>query len=305
MIGARKREIDDLFAIKPVSPYEEMIAYESIWAIGGMTEKTVAALFSGGGRPSDVWAELTADKLDGALEILRANVEIHLQSKLGRFSVSLHGDYQYPVSLRDADHPIDLFYYKGDLDIVNSPCVSVVGARKCSEEGAARARKLAKGLVERGVTVVSGLAAGIDTAALSSAISNGGAVIAVIGTPIDEYYPPENKKLQDHIAETRLLISQVPFYRYHKEPYNNRRHYFPRRNVTMAALSQATVIVEASDTSGTLTQARAALKQGRKLFILNSCFENPTISWPARYEKQGAIRVRELEDIFQHLGLQE
>lgn len=303
MIGARKREIDDLFAVQAVSPYDEMVAYESIWAIGGMTEKTIAVLFAEGRRPSDVWTDLVADSRDGALEGLKTTVEQYLQTKLGRFSISLHGDYQYPASLRDAEYPIDLFYYKGDLDIVNSPSVSVVGSRDCSEEGAARARRLAKALVERGVTVVSGLAAGIDTAALSSAIAHGGGVIAVIGTPIDEYYPKENQKLQDTIADTRLLISQVPFFRYRNEPFQHRRYYFPRRNVTMAALSQATIIVEASDTSGTLTQARAALKQGRKLFILNSCFEKSSITWPARFEKQGAIRVREIDDIFQHLEL--
>src|ERR1019366_8913989 len=108
---------------------------------------------------------------------------------------------------------------------------------------------------------------------------------------IDEYYPKENRDLQDLIAKSHLLVSQVPFYRYATEPFRSRRNYFPQRNETMSALSEATIIVEASDTSGTLTQARAALEQKRKLFILDSCFERPDITWPRRFEARGAIRV--------------
>ena len=85
------------------------------------------------------------------------------------------------------------------------------------------------------------------------------------------------------------------------EPFSARKYYFPRRNATMSALSQATVIVEASERSGTLTQARAAINQGRKLFILNSCFEDTKISWPRKYEAKGAIRVRDIDDILKVL----
>jgi DNA processing protein len=80
------------------------------------------------------------------------------------------------------------------------------------------------------------------------------------------------------------------------------RFFFPERNVTMSALTEATIIVEAGETSGTLTQARAALYQGRKLFILNSCFEREDLTWPARFEAQGAVRVREPDDIWKALG---
>ncbi|EFK6515218.1 DNA-processing protein DprA, partial [Escherichia coli] len=96
-------------------------------------------------------------------------------------------------------------------------------------------------------------------------------------------------------------ISQVPFHRYLEQDYRSNRIFFPERNVTMSALTEATIIIEASETSGTLTQARAALAQGRKLFILESCFRNPSITWPARFEAQGAIRVRNYEDIRRHL----
>lgn len=115
----------------------------------------------------------------------------------------------------------------------------------------------------------------------------GGNTIAVIGTPLSHNYPKQNVKLQKKIRENFLLISQVPFQRYLDQDYRSNRIFFPERNITMSALTKATIIVEASDTSGTLTQARAALAQGRKLFILESCFQNPSISWPAKYEALG------------------
>ena len=80
-------------------------------------------------------------------------------------------------------------------------------------------------------------------------------------------------------------------------------HFFPERNVTMSALTEATIIVEAGETSGSLIQARAALHQNRKLFILNSCFQNPKLTWPAKFAKMGAIRVSEYEDIKRHLDV--
>ena len=123
----------------------------------------------------------------------------------------------------------------------------------------------------------------------------------MIGTPLDEFYPKQNKNLQLYIAKKHLLISQVPFIRYASQNYKVNRFFFPERNKTMSALSEATVIIEASETSGTLIQARAALDQGRKLFILQNCFENKNITWPERFEKQGAVRVREYEDIIKHL----
>jgi DNA processing protein len=179
--------------------------------------------------------------------------------------------------------------------------LAVVGSRKPSNEGAQRAARIARELVARDFAVVSGLATGIDKAAHTAALEAGGRTIAVIGTPLGENYPKENAELQAHIAKEHLLVSQVPVLRYSTQPFKTKRFYFPERNATMSALTEGTIIVEAGETSGTLTQARAALYQGRKLFILDSCFKNPAITWPARFEKEGAIRVREPEDIWKAL----
>jgi DNA processing protein len=164
-------------------------------------------------------------------------------------------------------------------------------------------RKLVKRLVEDNFTVVSGLAKGIDTEAHRTALQHGGRTIAVIGTPLNLRYPKENSQLQDDIAGKHLVISQVPVVRYQQTPNPNvNRFFFVERNITMAALTQGTIIVEAGEISGTLVQARHALKQGRKVFILESNFKNPALTWPAKFEEQGAIRVREYEDIREHLA---
>jgi DNA processing protein len=150
-------------------------------------------------------------------------------------------------------------------------------------------------------TIVSGLAEGIDTEAHNAAIAAEGETIAVIGTPLNHVYPKSNASLQERIARDHLLISQVPLERYEAQNFRVNRFFFPERNKTMSALTEATIIVEAGETSGTLVQAREAIKQKRKLFILNSCFERSDLTWPKRFEAEGAIRVREYDDIRREL----
>lgn len=282
-----------------ISVFNEMVAYETLWAVPNQSLKKIAELFAENQvLPSELLRKYTNEHLFSKVEELKQIVEEYLK-KFNGLSVCVNGTFQYPRRLRDAKHPIELFYYKGDIGLLESPCISVVGARNCTEEGEKRTRKLVRGLVEKDYTIVSGLAKGIDTAAMSEAIAcESGRTIGVVGTPINQYYPKENKDFQNRIAEKQLLVSQVPFYRYENEPFPTRRRYFPQRNETMAALSEATVVIEASDTSGTLTQARACLQQERKLFVLDSCFNNTQISWPRYYEEKGAIRVKDFDDIF-------
>ncbi|MDI1336124.1 MAG: DNA-protecting protein DprA [Lacunisphaera sp.] len=279
-----------------VSPRAEMLAYEVLLAqLDHSIKSVVGNLRSAGQLPSNYLLN-TEGMFNGPR---REEVARFLAGKSG-FSISIAGDFQYPAGLRDC--PVELFYYRGDLGILESRCVSVVGAREASDEGLARARKLSRGLAKAGFTIISGLAKGIDTAALTAAIEADGRVVGVIGTPIDASYPKENAALQEEIARKHLLISQVPFFRYHHEHFARKKLYFPLRNETMSALSEATIIIEAGETSGTLTQARAALNQGRKLLILNSCFENRKITWPARFAEKGATRVSTMEDILRELG---
>lgn len=277
---------------RTVSPYLEMGAYEALWDQDGVTFRRLANRFAEmpGQLPSDlVPAELAAEYAE--MVCRRFDEEgVH------RFGVRVFGEAEYPARLRDAAHPVELFYFAGRWELAWETSVAVVGTRDASEEGIARTRKLVKALVADGYTVASGLAAGIDTAAHLSAIAAGGQTVGVIGTPLSAAYPKENIDLQRQIADEYLLISQVPVKRYEKRDFRWNRAFFPERNATMSALSVATVIVEAGETSGALIQGRQALGQGRKLFILDSCFHRG-LDWPGRLEAQGAVRVKEYGDI--------
>lgn len=180
----------------------------------------------------------------------------------------------------------------GDIDLIQKRAVSVVGTRELSQDGAARARRLAKELSREGIVVFSGLAKGVDTEALQSAMRAGGRVVAVIGTPIDKAYPAQNKRLQEEIYREHLLISQF---------YPGQRvfqSHFPERNKLMAALSDGTAIIEAGDTSGTLHQAAECVRLGRWLFIAQAVMDDTTLTWPRRFEAYEKCRVlRNLTDI--------
>jgi len=282
---------------RTVSPFLEMGAYEALWAEEGATQKRVADQFRS--HPGALPSELVP--IDDAEQYARRVVQLHLDHGLERFGVRVHQAGDYPARLRDARHPVEVLQYSGIWELTETRCVSVVGARKVSPEGIRRTRKLAGLLASNGFTVTSGLAAGVDTAAHRTALELGKPTIAVIGTPLSATYPAENTELQQRLAQDHLVISEVPVWRYFQQDWRANRGWFPLRNATMSALTEATIIVEASDTSGSLIQARAALHQGRKLFILNSCFERSDISWPESFEQKGAIRVRRIEDILQIL----
>jgi DNA processing protein len=292
---------EPFFRAKPISPWRELAAYEALWANKKASFKTLAECFRK--HPDRIPSELVDEH---EIEAALTKVEHYLRKvNLTDIGIRVYGTEDYPEGLRDAAYPVELLYYRGWWDLVNSPKrIAVVGARDVSNDGVKRTKRLVRLLVEAGYTIVSGLARGVDTVAHRTAIKHGGRTIAVLGTPITEYYPKENRDLQDEIARDHLLISQIPMCRYLAQDFRANRLFFPERNVTMSALSQATVIVEASDTSGALKQARAALQQGRKLFILESNFRNAMLTWPARFEAMGAIRVRgtDITDIQTALG---
>jgi len=185
----------------------------------------------------------------------------------------------------------------GDISLLHRKCVAVVGTREVTPEGSARSRRLARELAAAGVIVMSGLAKGVDTEALNAAVEAGGRVVAVIGTPVDRAYPAENKRLQERIYREHLLISQfAPGERVF--PTN-----FPERNKLMAALSDATAIIEAGDTSGTLHQAAECGRLGRWLFIAKSVVDNPLLQWPKRFVGQPKVAsLSSTEDILKAIG---
>lgn len=211
-----------------------------------------------------------------------------------------------PVQLTAADilgrlndveekHAPGVLYAAGDLGLLKlGPRVSIVGSRQASPDGLKRAASLARALVQREMVVVSGLAEGIDTSAHRAAIEAGGKTIAVIGTPLDQCYPKENQVLQAQMMREQLVMSQFA------TGTKIGRHNFPMRNRTMALLTDATVIVEAGEKSGTLHQGWEALRLGRLLFLMESVAKDPNLTWPEKMMHYGAqVLTREnLEESF-------
>ena len=280
-----------------ISPYIEMGAFEALWNQPKMTFKKTAELIKKfpGARLSQFVDE------DTARECAELVLGLFNDADLKDFGFRVHGTYDFPERLNDAANPLAFFYFKGRWDLASTLSVSVIGTRRPSHEGISHTRHLVEELVKDDYTIASGLAVGIDTTAHETAIKSGGRTIAVIGTPLTETYPKQNKHLQNYIGENFLLVSQVPVLHYNNHDYRSNRKFFPERNSTMSALSEASIIVEAGETSGTLTQARAALSQGRKLFILDHCFRNKNLLWPEKYVHKGAIRVNDYSEIRRHL----
>lgn len=221
-----------------------------------------------------------------------------LSSALGgtaRMPVARQGSLEVTEPAARPKNDIEI-YYAGNLRLLATPCVAVVGTRKLSADGAKRTHRLARELVSHGVTVVSGLATGVDAVAHTAALEAGGNTIAVIGTSLDKAYPADNSWLQERIYREHLLISQfVPSERVF-------RANFPARNKLMATISDATVIMEASDTSGTLHQAAECARLGRWLFIARSVVEDPSLEWPTKFLRLPHCKVlTETNDILSRI----
>jgi len=210
---------------------------------------------------------------------------IDLQNLLGR-----------PLNDIEEKNAPEIIYYKGPMQIP-LPCarVSVIGTREPTEEGLKAAEQVSNTLVEHNVLIVSGLAKGIDAIGHKTAIKNGGKTIAVIGTPLDKTYPKENTELQEEIMRHHLVISQFPVGR----PIG--RKDFVLRNRTMALISDASVIVEAGDGSGTLYQGWETLRLGRPLFLCKSVVNNPELEWPKKMIQHGAMELDDPADILEIL----
>lgn len=199
-------------------------------------------------------------------------------------------DDTFPVNLRRITDLPPFLYVLGALDDDDIRSIAVVGTRAASDRGQQQARRMARHLAEHGVTVVSGLAAGIDTAAHEATLAAGGRTVAVMGTGILHIYPKGNAALKDRIAEAGAVVSQF----WPDQPGG--RHTFPMRNVVTSGISQGTVVIEASETSGARMQARLAWKHGKRVYVLRSLAESQ--SWArAMVESRQAVEVSTIEDV--------
>ena len=196
-------------------------------------------------------------------------------------------DEAYPVNLRGVHDRPALVLVAGDPAAVAADAVAIVGSRHASDAGRDRAAALAHGLVAAGCTVVSGLAAGIDTAAHRAALRAGGRTVAVIGTGHDHAYPPTNAELQARLVAEHAVVS--PFW----PETRPSRAGFRLRNGVMSGLSRGTVIVEASATSGTRVQARLALGHGRPVALLRSVLDR---AWAVELARRPGVHVVDTAD---------
>jgi len=198
-------------------------------------------------------------------------------------------DPEYPENLRRIYNRPPFLFIRGRLIDEDNRSVAVVGTRRASPEGRKRARDLAAALAQRGVTVVSGLAAGIDTSAHSGALDGGGRTVAVMGTGIDSTYPADNAALADRIAAHGALISQ--FWPGSAPRASN----FPLRNVVTSGMAVGTVVIEASGKSGARMQARLALEHRKRVLLMKDLVMQD--EWAQLYEKRGATVVETVDDI--------
>lgn len=207
-----------------------------------------------------------------------------------------HGDPLYPSRLAQIARPPLALFAIGDLDLLSLPQMALVGARSASAQGRANARRFATELAQRGLTVTSGLALGIDTAAHEGALDANGSTLAVCGNGLDRVYPARNAELATRIVERGLLISEFPI------GIAPRPEHFPQRNRIISGLSLGVLVVEAQLQSGSLITARLAAEQGREVFAIPGSIHNPLARGCHALIREGAKLTETVDDILAELA---
>ena len=279
------------------------------WILPG-SAKQIRALAAYCGSARAAWAAragelagaspLSAERINEIVQ-RRATVEpAALAEKLQQLAINYlcFEDAQYPKPLRDTFDPPVVLFYRGVLPDPAELAVALVGARKPTPYGRVVAEKLAKDLAAVGITVVSGMARGIDTAAHSGALAAGGRTVAVLGCGLDVVYPRENKKLMERITASGAVISEFP----PGDPPE--AWHFPARNRIISGLSLGTVVVEAGEKSGALITASYALEQGRDVMAVPGNVTSALSRGPHSLLRQGARLVEGAGDIIDELGLE-
>ena len=278
--------------------------------IRGIGPRTANLLLDRFGSPANVFASsretLLAEGLKPATieqlhdtEILdKAQAEIERLEAFGAQVITL-ADETYPQMLREIYDPPIALYIQGDLNAaLASPAIAVVGSRRCSTYGTNAANFLARELAAHGVTIVSGLARGIDGAAHRGALEAGGKTVGVIGTGLDVIYPKEHKKLAEELIATGAIVSEFPL---GTPPLAQN---FPYRNRVISGLCLGVLVVEASEHSGSLITARLASEQGREVFAVPGNITSQTSFGPNYLIKDGAKLVQHWRDVIEEFPQQ-
>ncbi len=206
-------------------------------------------------------------------------------------------DPDYPGALLELGFSPPVLFYRGCREILNRPALAIVGSRSASAQGMDNARAFARALSDAGLTIVSGLALGVDAAAHEGALAGASSTIAVVGTGLDRVYPARNRELAHAIAERGALLSEfVP-------GTPPRAMNFPRRNRLISGLARGVLVVEAALQSGSLITARYAGEQGREVFAIPGSIHSPLAKGCHRLIREGAKLVETAEHVLEELGL--
>ncbi|MGB8856158.1 MAG: DNA-processing protein DprA [Burkholderiales bacterium] len=208
-------------------------------------------------------------------------------------------DSSYPKSLLDLPDAPPILYVKGRVELLNVTSLAIVGSRNATPQGEENAEAFAEVLSQAGISVISGLALGIDAAAHRGGLRGRASTIAVVGTGLDTVYPARNRTLAHQIARQGALVSEFPL----ETPPD--RANFPRRNRIISGLSRGVLVVEAALSSGSLITARLAAEQGRDVFAIPGSIHSPFSKGCHSLIKQGAKLVESAQDILEELNWQE
>lgn len=272
----------------------------------GLGAATIRKLLSQFGLPENVLAARRAELAKyAAADVLQAlNSEAVARAvdralgwlaQPGRAIVTL-ADAAYPRLLLEIADPPPLLYCHGRTDLLNRPALAVVGSRNASAQGASNAEQFARSFSAAGLTIVSGLAQGIDAAAHLGGLAAESSTIAVLGTGVDNPYPLANSALAAQIAARGLLVSEFAL------GTKALAHNFPRRNRLISGLAQGCLVIEAALASGSLITARSAAEQGREVFALPGSIHSPLSKGCHALIKSGAKLVESAEDVLSELA---
>lgn len=239
-----------------------------------------------------------SNKISSRISEERNNInpeqELDLLDKHKVKVLTIEDDF-YPQNLKEIHDPPPVLYFKGNIIEKDKNSISIVGSRKATYYGKMVAENLSKDLALVGLTIISGMARGIDTAAHRGALSVNGRTIAVLGCGIDLIYPPENRRLAKEIEESGAIITEFPFSTLPE------RQNFPRRNRIISGLSLGTVVVEAEEKSGALITTDFALEQGREVFAVPGNITSSMSNGTHNLIKQGAKLINTYQDILEEI----
>ena len=274
--------------------------------VPGIGDVTIIQLLTAFGSPEAVFASgrssqarhLSPKQLDALLAGPDAVLLEQTRAWLNQPGHSLLtlADTDYPKLLLEIADPPPVLYCKGRRDLLGKPCLGVVGSRNATPQGLRDAEAFSHTLSDAGLTIVSGLALGIDAAAHRGGLAGAGSSIAVVGTGLDRVYPAHNKALAHQLAEQGLILSEFPL---GTSPLPGN---FPRRNRIISGMSRGVLVVEAAPDSGSLITARSAAEQGREVFAIPGSIHSPLARGCHALIKQGAKLVESAQDVLEEMA---